>query len=104
MKQKSLAQLTYEGIKKRTNRQRFINKMEQLVSWELLIRLIELHYQKAGITRYWGLAKNAAQVFSLMALANLYHARVTCWRLQDSCVHNSSKTGKTPVWDGVKRK
>ena len=48
MKQQSLASLTYEGMKKRTKRERFLNEMERVVSWERLLKLIEPHYPKAG--------------------------------------------------------
>lgn len=48
MKQQSLASLTYEGMKKRTKRERFLNEMEQVVPWERLLGLIEPHYPKAG--------------------------------------------------------
>jgi hypothetical protein len=34
MKQQSLVSLTYEGMKKRTKREKFLNEMEQVVPWE----------------------------------------------------------------------
>ena len=48
MKQQSLASLTYEGMKKRTKREKFLNEMERVVSWKRLLKLIEPHYPKAG--------------------------------------------------------
>ena len=48
MKQQSLASLTYEGMKKRTKRERFLNEMERVVPWGRLLGLIEPHYPKAG--------------------------------------------------------
>ena len=47
-------------------------------------------------TRYKGLVKNAAQVFFLKALANLYQARARCWRLQGNCAP------KTPYWGKIR--
>jgi transposase, IS5 family len=48
MKQQSLASLTYEGMKKRTKRGKFLSEMEQVIPWERLLKLIEPHYPKAG--------------------------------------------------------
>lgn len=48
MKQQSLASLTYEGMKKRTKREKFLSEMEQVIPWERLLKLIEPHYPKAG--------------------------------------------------------
>ncbi len=48
MKQQSLASLTYEGMKKRTKREKFLNEMEQVVPWERLEQLIEPHYPRVG--------------------------------------------------------
>ena len=48
MKQQSLASLTYEGMKKRTKREKFLQEMERVVPWERLERLIEPHYTKVG--------------------------------------------------------
>ena len=48
MKQQSLASLTYEGMKKRTKREKFLNEMEQVVPWDRLLGLIAPHYPKAG--------------------------------------------------------
>jgi transposase, IS5 family len=48
MKQQSLASLTYEGMKKRTKREKFLNEMERVVPWERLLKLIEPHYPRAG--------------------------------------------------------
>ena len=41
MKQQSLASLTYEGMKKRTKREKFLKEMEQVVPWDRLEKLIE---------------------------------------------------------------
>ncbi|NOU21635.1 MAG: hypothetical protein HOO93_07545 [Methyloglobulus sp.] len=48
MKQQSLASLTYEGMKKRTHREKFLNETEQMVSLERLLGLIEPRCPKAG--------------------------------------------------------
>jgi transposase, IS5 family len=48
MKQQSLASLTYEGMKKRTKREKFLNEMERVVPWDRLLELIEPHYPKTG--------------------------------------------------------
>lgn len=48
MKQQSLASLTYEGMKKRTKREKFLNEMEQVVPWERLEVLIKPHYPRVG--------------------------------------------------------
>ena len=48
MKQQSLASLTYEGMKKRTKRKKFLNEMVKVVPWERLLKLVEPHYPKAG--------------------------------------------------------
>jgi transposase, IS5 family len=45
MKQESLASLTYEGIKKRTQREKFLKEMEQVVPWE---KLIDPYYPRVG--------------------------------------------------------
>lgn len=51
MKQQSLASLTYEGMKKRTKREKFLNEMEQVVPWARLEQLIEPHYPRVGKVR-----------------------------------------------------
>jgi IS5 family transposase len=48
MKQQSLASLTYEGMKKRTKREKFLQEMNRVVPWERLEGLIEPHYPKVG--------------------------------------------------------
>jgi IS5 family transposase len=48
MKQQSLASLTYEGMKKRTKREKFLKEMEQVVPWERLEKLIEPYYPRVG--------------------------------------------------------
>jgi IS5 family transposase len=48
MKQQSLASLTYEGMKKRTKREKFLQEMNRVVPWERLERLIEPYYPKVG--------------------------------------------------------
>lgn len=48
MKQQSLASLTYEGMKKRTKREKFLKEMEQAVPWERLEKLIEPYYPCVG--------------------------------------------------------
>jgi transposase, IS5 family len=41
MKRQSLASLTYEGMKKRAKREKFLNDTGQVVPWERLLKLIE---------------------------------------------------------------
>lgn len=48
MKQQSLASLTYEGMKKRTKREKFLNEMDRVVPWERLEKLIEPYYPTVG--------------------------------------------------------
>ncbi|MNF69094.1 hypothetical protein D3C84_509680 [compost metagenome] len=46
MKQISFADAKYAGKRKQTRRERFLIEMDQVVPWEGLIALIELHYPK----------------------------------------------------------
>src|SRR3954449_9820823 len=46
--QTSFAQAEYEQKKKRTRRELFLEKMEQVVPWSRLIEVIEPHYPKSG--------------------------------------------------------
>jgi hypothetical protein len=48
MKQVSFATLAETGKKRKTKRERFLEKMEQVVPWSRLVALIEPHYPKAG--------------------------------------------------------
>uniref|UniRef100_UPI00398A4006 transposase n=1 Tax=Methyloglobulus sp. TaxID=2518622 RepID=UPI00398A4006 len=48
MKQQSLAPLTYEGMKKRTKREKFLNEMDKVVPWERWLQLVRPHYPKVG--------------------------------------------------------
>lgn len=48
MKQKSFADLAYEGKKKQTKREKFLSEMEQVVPWQELKRRIRPFYPKAG--------------------------------------------------------
>jgi hypothetical protein len=48
MKQISFATLAETGKKRKTKRERFLEKMEQVVPWSRLVALIEPHYPKAG--------------------------------------------------------
>jgi IS5 family transposase len=48
-------------------------------------------------TRYKGLDKNAAQVFSLMALANLYQARVALLMAAYNCALDTPKLRQSAV-------
>ncbi len=43
-----LAQAEYEKKKKRTRREVFLEKMEQVVPWGRLMEVIEPHYPKSG--------------------------------------------------------
>lgn len=55
--------------------QRFNRKMSSVRSWvEHLFRVIKRQFGCTKV-RYKGLAKNAAQVFTLIGLSNLYLAR-----------------------------
>jgi hypothetical protein len=62
MKQTTFASLSYQSKKKQTRREKFLAEMDQVVPWAQLIALIEPHHAN----------KNPAQVFSLIALTNLY--------------------------------
>lgn len=48
LSQTSFAQAEYEKKKKRTRREVFLAKMEQVVPWARLIEVIEPHYPKSG--------------------------------------------------------
>ena len=51
MKLQSFASLAYENKKVTTKRERFLNEMSQVIPWERLLKIIELHYTKAGNDR-----------------------------------------------------
>lgn len=46
--QVSFAQAEYDKKKKRTRREIFLEKMEQVVPWARLMEVIEPHYPKSG--------------------------------------------------------
>ncbi|MCB1741338.1 MAG: IS5/IS1182 family transposase, partial [Gammaproteobacteria bacterium] len=41
MKQKSFAELEYDGKSRKTRRERFLEEMEQVVPWPMLLSAIE---------------------------------------------------------------
>ncbi len=48
MKQPSFASLAYDGKKKRTRKEIFLTKMDQIIPWKKLTHLIEPHYPKGA--------------------------------------------------------
>ena len=76
--QVSFAQAEYDKKKKRTRREIFLEKMEQVVPWARLMEVIEPHYPKSGkrgrqpiglermlrmyfVQRWYGLADEAVE-------------------------------------------
>ena len=87
--QVSFAQAEYEKKKKRTRREVFLEKMEQVVPWKRLMEVIEPHYPKSGkrgrppiglermlrmyfVQQWYGLADEAVEdaVYDSQALRN----------------------------------
>ena len=87
--QVSFAQAEYEKKKKRTRRERFLEKMEQVVPWARLMEVIEPHYPKRGkrgrppiglermlrmyfVQQWYGLADEAVEdaIYDSQALRN----------------------------------
>jgi len=87
--QVSFAQAEYEKKKKRTRREVFLEKMEQVVPWSRLMEVIEPHYPKSGkrgrppigvermlrmyfVQQWYGLADEAVEdaVYDSQALRN----------------------------------
>ena len=87
--QVSFAQAEYEKKKKRTRREVFLEKMEQVVPWNRLMEVIEPHYPKSGkrgrppiglermlrmyfVQQWYGLADEAVEdaVYDSQALRN----------------------------------
>ena len=64
MKQQTFASLAYEGKKRKTRRERFLNEMEQVVPWEKLIAVIEPNYPRAG--------RRGGQPMPLEAMLRIY--------------------------------
>jgi IS5 family transposase len=87
--QVSFAQAEYDKKKKRTRRENFLEKMEQVVPWSRLMEVIEPHYPKSGkrgrppiglkrmlrmyfIQQWYGLADEAVEdeIYDSQALRN----------------------------------
>jgi IS5 family transposase len=87
--QVSFAQAEYDKKKKRTRREVFLEKMEQVVSWARLMEVIEPHYPKSGkrgrppiglermlrtyfVQQWYGLADEAVEdaIYDSQALRN----------------------------------
>ena len=87
--QVSFAQAEYEKKKKRTRREVFLEKMEQVVPWSRLVEVIEPHYPKSGkrgrppiglermlrmyfVQQWYGLADEAVEdaIYDSQALRN----------------------------------
>lgn len=51
MTQRSFADLEYAGKKRKTRRERFLERMDALVPWERLEKRIARHYPKGGVGR-----------------------------------------------------
>src|SRR5690606_32240129 len=52
MTQLSFSDAEHAGKRKRTRREIFLEEMEQVVPWQLLLALLEPHYPKAGRGRH----------------------------------------------------
>lgn len=89
MRQLSFSDAEYAGTRKKTRREVFLEEMELVVPWKVLLKLIEPHYpgpvgkhpfrvikRQFGLlkVRLRGLAKNTAHV-TLFALSNLWMVR-----------------------------
>ena len=48
MRSVSFASLAYENKKKKTRREKFLEEMEQAISWEGLLQVVRKHYPMAG--------------------------------------------------------
>ena len=48
MEQATFSELEHDAKKRRTRREIFLGKMDELIPWELLEARIEPHYPKAG--------------------------------------------------------
>lgn len=48
MDQLSFADLEYENKKRKTRRERFLDRMDSLIPWALLIKLLRRHYPKGN--------------------------------------------------------
>jgi IS5 family transposase len=48
MKTMSFASLAYDGKKKKTRREKFLEEMDQVIPWAEIIKVIEEYYPKAG--------------------------------------------------------
>jgi IS5 family transposase len=48
MEQKSFADLAYDNKKKKTRREKFLEDMDKVIPWNILIKPIKKHYPKAG--------------------------------------------------------
>jgi hypothetical protein len=48
MKPKTFASLAYDSKKKKTRREQFLEEMDRVIPWEAMLKIIRLHYPKAG--------------------------------------------------------
>ncbi len=48
MKSLSFASLAFEQKKKKTRREQFLEEMDKVIPWEIMVKLIKPHYPKAG--------------------------------------------------------
>ena len=73
--ERSFADLEYESKKRKTRRERFLERMEVLVRWERLLEEIRPYYPKAGKGR---------APYGLESILNWQNAWITClaafWR------------------------
>lgn len=51
MEQQSFSSLAYDNNKKKTRREKFLEEMDQVIPWKLLIKPIKKRYPKAGNSR-----------------------------------------------------
>lgn len=102
-RQVSFSQAEYDKKKKRTRREIFLDKMEQVVPWARLIEVIEPHYPKSGkrgrppiglermlrmycVQQWYGLADEAVEdaIYDSQALRNFMHIDLSVQSVPDA--------------------
>ena len=69
MEQKSFASLAYDNKEKKTHREKFLEEMDKVIPWSLLIKPIKKHYPKAG---------NGRQPYALETMLRIYFMQQWC--------------------------
>lgn len=79
MEQRSFSSLAYDNKKKKTRREKFLEEMDQVIPWELLLRPIKKHYPKAG---------NGRQPYPLETMLRIYFMQ-QWYQLSDPAMEDS---------------